>query len=565
MWFVVLASLLLLLVSLSWAALTPGFRAPDEVQHLNSVVRLAEGDGWPKPGDAFVREEVIDARELSGSTQDGKRTYLPGSVNGGPDSLRFAEVPPTGVAERESLDGLDDEPTDTRSIDQMTQHPPGYYALAAVVYDAAQVGEWRYDRALFLLRALGALMIAVTVPVSCFVAARELTGLEWAGRLAAFAPLLVPQLGFVGGSVTNDAAAIAVAAVLWAALLKVLCSGPSRRRLLVLGLAVAAALWTKGTALSLIPGAFLAIPLAYRRSRGGALRDWGRPAAVSTGLVMAGAFVLGGWWWALNIVRFGSLQPAAYYTPQGAMSPLGIFEFAEIFARRIRQSFFGDIGLLEAPMPDWFTLSLLWVFLVLCGVGLLSRRRLGARLIILLGLGLTVGILFTTTYSAHLHTLNLPGLQGRYLFVLIVPLAALLAAGLVRIGRVARLSGVWLGGGVAAVGLVVALLGLGFGFRIYYVEPGRSWGDAVDLFLGWSPWSPIVIAGLLSSLVLCALALALLLGRVSALHELGSVGQPVPAPYSTDRRPLSGTDEREASAGAEPASVPAGGLRHQQN
>ena len=30
-----------------WAVLTPAFRAPDEPLHVNSVVRVAQGQGWP--------------------------------------------------------------------------------------------------------------------------------------------------------------------------------------------------------------------------------------------------------------------------------------------------------------------------------------------------------------------------------------------------------------------------------------------------------------------------------------------------------------------------------------
>ena len=30
----------------------------------------------------------------------------------------------------------------------MTQHPPGYYGVAAVVYDLLGAGDWRYDRAM---------------------------------------------------------------------------------------------------------------------------------------------------------------------------------------------------------------------------------------------------------------------------------------------------------------------------------------------------------------------------------------------------------------------------------
>jgi hypothetical protein len=58
---VVLASVLLFGASLLWAVFVPGFRAPDELQHVNSVVRLAEGGGWPGPGDVRIEDETLGA------------------------------------------------------------------------------------------------------------------------------------------------------------------------------------------------------------------------------------------------------------------------------------------------------------------------------------------------------------------------------------------------------------------------------------------------------------------------------------------------------------------------
>src|SRR5687768_4159334 len=84
---VFVASGLLFVVCLMWAVMTPGTRAPDELQHLNSIIRLADGGGWPEPGDARVTSGVLESRDEAGATLDGVRTYVPGSVNwrpGGP-------------------------------------------------------------------------------------------------------------------------------------------------------------------------------------------------------------------------------------------------------------------------------------------------------------------------------------------------------------------------------------------------------------------------------------------------------------------------------------------------
>ena len=74
---VVLASVLLFLASLMWSALTPGFQTPDELQHTNSVIRIAEGGGWPAPGDPLVEDETLEARYLAGSVRDGRSMAFP--------------------------------------------------------------------------------------------------------------------------------------------------------------------------------------------------------------------------------------------------------------------------------------------------------------------------------------------------------------------------------------------------------------------------------------------------------------------------------------------------------
>src|SRR4051812_39966282 len=147
-----IAGALLLLSTMLWAALTPATRAPDEVQHLNSILRIAEGGGWPKPGDARMEREVLDVRDLSGATRDGQRVYVPGSVNRTPGSVLFTDLTPTGVDDRKSLAALDDGQPPTGQMDQMTQHPPGYYAVTGALFKIVGAVDWRYDRALYFLR-----------------------------------------------------------------------------------------------------------------------------------------------------------------------------------------------------------------------------------------------------------------------------------------------------------------------------------------------------------------------------------------------------------------------------
>jgi hypothetical protein len=509
------AAALLLLSSMIWGALTPATRAPDEVQHLNSIVRLAHGDGWPKPGDARLERAILDVRELSGAVHDGQRTFVAGSVNRTPTGELFDNLPPTGVNQRASLATLEHgAPQLSNQMDQMTQHPPGYYAVTAAVFKLVGAENWRYDRMLYFLRFLTGLAIAASVPFCIYYATRDLTGRGSTAQAAAFLPLLIPQLGFVGGAVNNDGLTIATASVLAALLVRVMTAGPTTRRLVLVAVAAGAVCWMKGTGLTLLPAIPLALAIAYWRTRGdGGVRGWIWPFVRNTAWVLGLTFVLGGWWWALNLVRYGRIQPAAYETPAVNGPVLSLGDFANVFQARVSSSFFGDVGLLEAPMPTVFTRTLTFALLAFLVVGLWPHRRWGERAVFVLSIGLTAGTLFATTYAGHRVTHNLPGLQGRYLFVLLVPLLVLVAVGLDRVLGLLRVPSRWLLFTVPVVGVAVTAVGLLLGFRLYYLVDGQSIGRALDVYLGWSAWSWTIVAGLAAAMVLCCVVLAYMLGR----------------------------------------------------
>jgi hypothetical protein len=549
------AAALLLLSSMIWGALTPATRAPDEVQHLNSIVRLAHGEGWPKPGDAGLERAVLNVRELSGATHNGKVTFLPGSVNRTPTGELFDDLPPTAVKQRVSLATLEDRsPELTNQLDQMTQHPPGYYAVTAVVFKLVGAENWRYDRMLYFLRVMTGLAIAASVPFCIYFATRDLTGRRFTAQAAAFLPLLIPQLGFVGGAINNDGLTIATASVLAALLVRVMTTGPTVRRLVLVAVAAGAVCWMKGTGLTLLPAIPVALAIAYRRERGtGGLRAWMWPFLRNTAWVLGLTFVLGGWWWALNLVRYGKIQPPAYQLPTAKGPVLSLGDFANVFQARISSSFFGDLGLLEAPMPTPFTRTLTFVLLAPLVVGLWSHRRWGERAVFVLSIALTLGSLFATTYSAHRTTHSLPGLQGRYLFVLLVPLLVLVAVGLDRLVSLLRVPSRWLLFTVPVVGVAVTVAGLLLGFRLYYLVDGQSVGRALDVYLGWSAWSWTIVAGLAAAMVLCCVVLAYMLGRTAGRVAADDAV----ADSARGRTRFAGTPGLDAGAAPFRMSVPA--------
>ena len=145
-------------------------------------------------------------------------------------------------------------------------------------------------------------------------------------------------------------------------------------------------------------------------------------------------------------------------------------------------------------------------------------------------------------------TKGFPGIQGRYLFVLLVPIAVLVASGVVAVADRVRLRSGWLLPGVALAGFAVPVLAVGVAFQIFYVVPGRSWGDALDLFVSWAPWSPKVIAALVFAVVACGIVLTWQLGRDSRRGAVVDVSRARWIPRSApddEAGPSVRSDERE--------------------
>lgn len=91
----------------------------------------------------------------------------------------------------------------------------------------------------------------------------------------------------------------------------------SWRLVMLAGLALGGALWTKGTAIAL--GLTVILAFLVNSQIGTIWRRFGH--AISAGLI---AILVGGAWWIRNIVRFGVIQPSGY---QGADNGPGYDSF----------------------------------------------------------------------------------------------------------------------------------------------------------------------------------------------------------------------------------------------
>lgn len=501
----VAATVLFGTVLVLWAVLTPAFRAPDEPQHFNSVIRLVEGGGWPAPGEALISDGVRVAAEEAGWVptqapfirQSG--SVLPGEV-GRTGPQQFVAIQPTDPADRSVITAVGplDPATTPPAVDQMTQHPPGYYALGALLLTALDGEDWRWDQQLLALRLLSASLVVWLVPLAAAVT-RNVGGSRRAALIAAVALTGASQLAHIDSAVTNDALAnLAAAAVLWVASLAM-----TRRhtwRLAVgAGVVLGAGLLSKGFLLAAIPVVALAFILGRRANPRAAPRWW---AAFWSQAV---AFCVGGWWWLRNIVLYGAVQPDGMpprpYLDSGREPDIGAFVRGAWDG--LTSSGWGSYGWLELTVPGWFGEAATVVLLLAVTVALLAARGNRAVLAVLLLLPLlTLGIIIVGTLQTYVEDGYLAGLQGRYLFVGAAAFAACI--GIATDTTAARLrAGAALPLAVPVVCLALGAAGLLFAFRGFYQPAGQP---ALTALERWEAWSVLSSSGITVTLLLPCVA-----------------------------------------------------------
>lgn len=539
-----LVCLLVALVATLWATVTPGFRAPDETQHVNSVVRLAHGGGWPAPGDAYLGPAIVQAQEQAARGAD-----LPGRYVYRAHKPQFVHVAPVPDADRvrispdNALPGPDDG-IRIPVVDQMTQHPPLYYALGAAVLHATGLTDARWDVVLLALRLLDVALLIPLAPLAA-AAVRRLTGSRAAALVAATFPLLVPQSGHILGSVTNDSLVTLTGAVVTYLCVRVLTGDLSWRTAGLLGLFEGIGLLTK-----IMPGfALPTILLAYLLAAGAptvVARVPGLLAArgLRALLALVIAFAVGGWWWARNLLVLGTVQPVGL-PPTMPDQPADTFGYYLGTAwRMLTRSFWGNFGWLELRANPVVVLIATWLLVLVCVAAVVAREhRRPVAVLLVLPVLLTLFVLLNgwSFYQEHGW---IAAVQGRYVFMGLTALAVAFAVGLrallarwpLAIDRAVP--------AVVVTCVATATAGLAFASAGMYRGPGESLGTAAARWIAWSPLSGLQ-AGLLLVLVVSA-AVAAVLAAVAYARTVRSTSQAEIAPATT-----ASTAAATAGAGAE--------------
>jgi 4-amino-4-deoxy-L-arabinose transferase-like glycosyltransferase len=535
-----LVTTLVVLVGALWAVLTPAFRAPDEPQHVNSVLRLAYGGGWPAAGEALVGPAVDEARE-----QAALATDVPGRHLDRDDMPPFVAVPPIPDSERSMVTGANalavpvppgagTRHLDPDAVDQMTQHPPLYYAVAAGVLRATGTAEARWDIQLLTLRLFDVVLL-LPLPLLAAAAVRRLAGSRPAALVAASFTLFVPQVGHITGSVTNDALVTLSGAVTAYLCARVLTGDLRLRTAAGLGVVVGIGLLTKVMAAFALP----MVVAAYVVASG----PRGRRAVDA--LVAGGAaFAIGGWWWLRNLLVLGTVQPVGIPDRFVEAEPEGLWYFLRIVVTSLTRSFFGNFGWLEIRVPDAVFWTAAVVVAVLCASAVVrGPARRATAVLLLQPVALWCGVLVNAwpDYAAHGW---ISAVQGRYLYAGLLALGAGTALGMF------ALLGPRLRGAVPSVigaACVAAASGLAYGFWGFYQGQGQSLADAAARWAGWSPLTGLQLALVGSATVLVAAAAVMAAVRfaratpISRTARSASTAEPATAAAATTPTTAAGT------------------------
>lgn len=493
--------------TLAFSLLVPFFRGPDEVLHLSMLRWYGTSVGYTDPTVKLPVDPALLAIGVDPPRAPGEAARPP---------LQAADAPPR--PDRPTLSELDAATAGvvTEPTNQLSQHPALFYvstnAVTGVLTGVVPSSWWSWDRQALAYR-WQSVAVSGLMPLVASAAALAAGLRRGSAAVAAAFVLCVPMHSFIGSVINSDSLVVLLSGVAVAATIAYVARGARRRWAIVAALAVAVAVAMKSTALPVLPWVVAAVALpvwwAWRERTALAGRIATLAWVVAIGLV-------GSSWQLANLVRFGKLQPSAYRLDVRDDVATSLGEFAATWPARLSVSFWGQpgrrtgVGLSEVVTT---VLSVGTVVAMAAAVVLAWQRGRGRVVPTLLAAlcVLQVALVFRTNWAGYFRGSGLEGFQGRYFFIVLVPMAVLVAMGVdAAVSRWVRPGGaittVRVAVGLAVVGwLVHASLGERMLVR-YWGEPGQGLGAHLDAVTAWSPLPVAGTAVVLVSPALVAVA-----------------------------------------------------------
>jgi hypothetical protein len=477
---------------LGWALATPLDAAPDEPAQIVKAAAVVRGElrGSPVPGAGRAFRSVSVPLSFADATVAacfaGKEA-VPAGCQG--------KVPSSGVP--------------VTAITYVGLYPPLYYAVAGL-----PTLVWSSGSAIYLMRALSALMASLLYGLSLALVAR------W-GR----SPVLVGALGlgvtplvvFLGGVVNPSSLEIAAATATWTAgLLLVLDHSARPPPGLVAAFAACGCVLELVRGLSLLWLALIVLTLVALEPA----RCWqllrqravqAAAAVVALVGVVAAAYIVG--------VGALSITPTGQKLPAGTTTASALSAFIKDNPTYARQAV-GIFGWLDTPSPLLVFLLTAAAFLVLVLVALVSARlRHALVLVALMAVALVVPAAIVVPHAVSTLTIDWQARDGFPLYIGI-PLVAGAIAGRGRPLRPAIRRGLLTG--LVSVTVVIQAVDYFWALRRYTVGTYGGLDPLRHVAGGWTPPVP--------TLALLIVFLVAVLGYGWWLRHVGLGLTPGPGP-----------------------------------
>ncbi|WP_439691989.1 hypothetical protein ACRQ4B_13875 [Curtobacterium sp. SP.BCo] len=393
---VVVLTLLFGVLLTTWAYVTPALHGPDELANVDAAIQLAMGRSWPAAGDLHYLQGLL--------AQNVPQQLVPVSGRGS-----FADVVGDG-----SVNAL---------VNPMSQHPPTYFLVQAVVAHVLDFTTRRWDIVVLGMRLVDVLVM-LPLPALVWATVRRATRSPRTALAATVALFAVPQIAQLGSSVSVWVPVITAGATATWLGVRILTGDRSWWTVLALGGTLAAATAVMAGGFMLVPFAVVVV-LAARTVPG-----FGR-RVVRAVVVVAVPAVVAGWWYLRQFVRTGTPQPDAFPAvtqPWPRYESPAPTQFAGAFWDGLSDSFWGRLGRYEWPLSP-FVVDVFTVLALTVLVWAATRRTAARRTMLLVAvLPVTAFVVVLArdwaTYAGHLGvTVN----QGRFLFPSIAALLLLQA------------------------------------------------------------------------------------------------------------------------------------------
>lgn len=479
---------------LMWSVVKGTYDSSDERQHVAAGLYWSEYHEWPRFKEMGMMLNVMRSDDL---------------VHSVPHEAAAAPARP----ERPSFADLTREtPVSEKSRNQMSQHPPLYYVMLGQLHDVLPV-DMAADLEVWIMRLMSIVLMA-PLPLLAAALARRLGASRPNVIIVAAATALIPGIASIGGAVNNDNLLNAASGWVLLGIASVLTGDLRSMTAAWIGAALAVALLTKAFAIPIAVGVALAYVVAIVRFRSF------RSGLASLAIVV-GVAALGGWWWLQNLVRYGTLQPAGHRAAL-ADGPLTILEALPLYADRFTRVFFSRFWAGMDPRgfdhPGfWISASASILVLGILFVGLAFRRRAMPRgaivdfAVLLTPFLLALVILLYSTYRITMNTGFAAGIQGRYLYCVVIGAIVVTVFALA-----ALLPTQW----HPVVMIAVTLTGLAFTTWRVADALGNAWAPSeqgivahFEALFAWSPLPYAASVGLFVFFVVAAITAAALVVR----------------------------------------------------